>query len=223
MVRWLATLALTIPGALACASTPSPESPGPAGSGTAVAGTPVEDEDAPLPPSDIPEIVAREAAATKHLETIKANNPTDEQAGRLAMSALSEEMFQLPPEVRKAMEPIWTGGADAAQTGVIALAMADGDDILKQSMSRRCGKSWPELLPAFEKLSPKEKTTMLLNDCGGAASLKLDPALADRLNWGSVLLSMSVLNLLEVRGRISPDERALARKIAHAFRADQKT
>lgn len=220
-LRLAFALALVAPVCLACASTPSADTPSPGTTATATSAA-AEDEDAALPPSDVPEIVKREETATKYVGVLKTA-PSDEQAARVAMSGISEEVFQLPPGLRKAMEAVWSGQADASQTGTIALAAADEDQIIKQSMSRWCGRAWTEFHPAFEKLSPKEKTKTLLVDCGGAKLLKVDAALAEHLNWGAVLFSMSTVTLLEARGRISKDERTLARKIAHAFRDDQKS
>jgi len=175
---------------------------------------------APAEPSSAATAAApspREQTARKYAEAVRDPNVAAEHRGRLAMNGLSEAIFGLPADLRKAMEAVSGESVDPSQAATILMYGLLGSREASAALTRRCGKPFEAFADDLKKTPRPDRTRAVVSQCKPAWVADKEVPV---LHFAAVLTAIAVEDLLTTSGGGTPAEVELARDCAGADRAD---
>lgn len=167
----------------------------------------------PAPPAETSQ---REKDATKWLADMQSPDVDVAQRGVLATNGLSEEQFELPPNLRKAMEAVTSNRIDASQVSAILNAVLQ-EAPMSEVAGKLCGKPVRQVLDSIAKAPVADQAKTVVDQC--SLGSVVDTTDLDKMSAQAVLLSAIVQDMLRARGA-SAAEIGLARLIAQLGRSD---
>jgi len=161
----------------------------------------------------------RAKTATKYIAAIKEGAADDAHRGRLAANSFSEDAFDMPKSLKKALAAVSGNEVDPSQSAtIVALALQEDDQA--DAIERMCGESSKSFFGKILKTPSADRAKFSVDHCK-LQSLVKDQDLS-KLNYTSILLAGAVTDLSKRSGHSSPDELAIAAAIVHLHRADEK-
>jgi hypothetical protein len=159
----------------------------------------------------------RAKTATKVLGALKDTD--DAMKARVAAKSFSEDDFDMPKSLKKALAFVSGSDVDASQSAtIVAMALQEGDQA--DAIERMCGESSKSFFGKILKTPSADRAKFSVDHC------KLQSFVAGqdltKLNYTSILLAGAVTDLSKHSGQSSPDELAIAAAIVNLHRADEK-